>query len=146
MKIIYLIKKLTNKLLLLLLNKTPNWLKYIFYYSVIVTFLFLFKFYTGHDVDEYIFNPLIWKYLILFFVVYCLFVIFDNLASLYICFSKTKISYPNYTPKFIVKWYNTSYKISRSGQKDFFIKLYLRNIFTDILLLIIAIIGLLILM
>lgn len=93
MKIIPLINKLTKKLLLLF-NKLPNWLKYVFYYSVIVTFLFLFKFYTGHDVEEYIFNSLIWKYLIFFFVVYCLFGIFDNLASLYISSSNTKIIYP----------------------------------------------------
>lgn len=145
MKITYLINKLTKKLLLLF-NKLPNWLKYVFYYSVIVTFLFLFKFYTGHDVEEYIFNSLIWKYLIFFFVVYCLFGIFDNLASLYISSSNTKIIYPKYTPNFIKNRYNTSYKISRSEHKDFFNKLYLRTIFICILALIIAIIGLLVIL
>ena len=145
MKITYLINKLTKKLLLLF-NKLPNLLKYVFYYSVIVTFLFLFKFYTGHDVEEYIFNSLIWKYLIFFFVVYCLFGIFDNLASLYISSSNTKIIYPKYTPNFIKNRYNTSYKISRSEHKDFFNKLYLRTIFICILALIIAIIGLLVIL
>ena len=77
-------------------------------------------------------------------MIYVLYLLFDVLFSLYISVSTTKLRYPKYTPNLFKKWLRGSaikvYAITRSKDKDIFIKLYIRLIFTDIILLIYSII------
>ena len=129
-----------------LVGKTPNWLKNIIYSLLLFTFFVLFKKYTGVGVEHYLLNALIWKYVFSIFIIYLLFIIFNTLFLLHICFSKTKKSFPKYTPNFISRHYNTIYDITRNEKKEFYIKLYLRTIFLGLISLIVSAIVLFIIL
>lgn len=120
----------------------PNWLKFIINLSLIVTFLILFKKYTGSEIQDYLFIPWFWKWLIIIYIIYCLYGLFYCLISLYICSTEKKISLPKYTPKFLIEKFDSVYETSKSQDKNVFAKIYFTCTITDIILLILAMIGL----
>ena len=112
-----------------------QFLKLILIVLIPVIFLIWFKF----DIILIFLSAIKFQHIILFYIVLVTGIILYNLLSLllFILFSKNKIQMSNYTPTFLIGWFNEMKRLSKFEDKRWFIDDYLRDIFLYSILLLI---------